>query len=90
MDPEKVSEQKLYYGALAGIVGSVEDPYSVFFEPKVSEEFENEISGNFEGIGAEIGIRNNRLISKANTNISIVLFLWFLCRTHQQSNCSQG
>ncbi len=61
VDPEKVSEQKLYYGALAGIIGSVEDPYSVFFEPKVSEEFENEISGNFEGIGAEIGIRNNRL-----------------------------
>ncbi len=61
VDPEKVTGQKLYYGALQGLVGSVEDPYSVFFEPKVSEKFENEISGSFEGIGAEIGIRNNRL-----------------------------
>lgn len=61
VDSEKVSDEKLYYGALEGIVGAVDDPYSVFFEPVSSEQFQDEISGNLEGIGAEIGIRNNEL-----------------------------
>lgn len=61
VDPQKVTDEKLYYGALAGIVSSVNDPYSVFLEPESSEEFQDEISGNFQGIGAEIGIRNDQI-----------------------------
>lgn len=61
VDAQKVTDEKLYYGALAGIVSSVNDPYSVFLEPELSEEFQDEISGNFQGIGAEIGIRNDQI-----------------------------
>ena len=56
-----VPETQLFYGALRGLVASLEDPYSVFLEPELSEEFEQELSGNFEGIGAEIGIKNDQL-----------------------------
>ena len=56
-----VSDTQLFYGALSGLVGSLDDPYSVFLEPDVSEKFQAELSGSFEGIGAEIGLRQDRL-----------------------------
>ncbi|HRY63432.1 MAG TPA: S41 family peptidase [Patescibacteria group bacterium] len=56
-----VGETKLFYGALAGLVASLEDPYSSFMEPQIATEFQEGLAGKFEGIGAEIGIRNDVL-----------------------------
>lgn len=56
-----ITETQLFYGALSGVVNSLGDPYSVYFDPEISERFAQELSGSFEGIGAEIGIRDNRL-----------------------------
>lgn len=56
-----VADTKLFYGAISGMVSSLDDPYSVFFDPQISSKFEEELSGSFEGIGAEIGIRDNHL-----------------------------
>lgn len=56
-----VADPKLFYGSLAGLVAALDDPYSVFLEPQTADSFTNELSGKFEGIGAEIGIKNNRL-----------------------------
>jgi len=56
-----VPETQLFYGALAGIVGSLSDPYSVFLDPEISKKFNEELSGNFEGIGAEIGLKDDIL-----------------------------
>lgn len=58
---DEVSDERLFYGALQGMVGSLGDPYSVFLEPTTSAQFQQDLSGSFEGIGAEIGIRNDRL-----------------------------
>lgn len=60
--------QKLLYGAIQGMVNSVGDPYTVFFEPKQSKKFQEEISGSFGGIGIEIGKRNNVLTVIAPIN----------------------
>ena len=57
-----VPETKLFYGALAGIVASLDDPYSVFLQPEISEKFAEELSGSFQGIGAEIGMKQNQLV----------------------------
>ena len=46
-----VPDIKLYYGALAGLVAGVGDPYTVFLDPKVAKEFNTDLSGSFEGIG---------------------------------------
>ncbi len=56
-----VGETKMLYGAMSGLVNSLEDPYSVFLPPEPAKEFSDDLSGKFEGIGAEIGIRNNLL-----------------------------
>lgn len=58
---QPVDEQQLLYGAMRGLVQSVNDPYSLFFTPEQTEEFEDTINGTFTGIGAEIAIKNEQL-----------------------------
>ncbi len=56
-----VSEVNLFYGAMEGLLESLDDPYSVFFDPEEAEDFMESLSGSFEGIGAEIGIKDDQL-----------------------------
>ncbi|MDH3324454.1 MAG: S41 family peptidase, partial [Candidatus Peregrinibacteria bacterium] len=58
-DQMKVLDQ--VYGATKGMVDSLEDPYTVFMTPEETAKFEESISGEFEGIGAEIAIKNDQL-----------------------------
>jgi len=58
---QPVDQTKMFYGAISGIVSSLGDPYSIFLDPQMSQEFQKELSGKFEGIGAEIGFKNNYL-----------------------------
>ncbi len=60
-DRKEVLDTEMFYGALAGLVASLGDPYSVFLNPEVNDEFTEELNGRFEGIGAEIGIRQKQL-----------------------------
>jgi len=61
VDKDAVTDQDLYYGALEGIVGALDDPYSVFFDPEFAKSFNEDLAGTFHGIGAEIGIRDGVL-----------------------------
>jgi|SRR3989344_339875 len=58
---DKITDQEKIYGAISGLVGSLEDPYSVFFNPDEAKSFEEEIAGNFTGIGMEVGIKDKIL-----------------------------
>ncbi|MFA5020960.1 MAG: S41 family peptidase, partial [Patescibacteria group bacterium] len=59
---QNIPDTKLFYGSLQGMVASLGDPYSVFLTPTDATEFQADLSGNFEGIGAEIAVKNNILI----------------------------
>ncbi|HTK60566.1 MAG TPA: S41 family peptidase [Candidatus Baltobacteraceae bacterium] len=59
---QPVDERKMFYGALEGMVASLGDPHSVFMEPVATQEFAQELSGKFEGIGAEIGEKKGSLV----------------------------
>jgi len=61
VDQADINEKEMFYGALRGLVASVDDPYTVFMDPLLSKEFEDDLAGTFEGIGAEIGIRDQIL-----------------------------
>ena len=61
VDKSKLNDKEMFYGALKGLVASVDDPYTVYMEPKVAQEFADDLAGTFEGIGAEIGMRNEIL-----------------------------
>lgn len=57
-----VPDTKLFYGSLQGLVASLGDPYSVFMTPTDATQFQDDLKGSFEGIGAEIAVKNNQLI----------------------------
>lgn len=57
----QLDNQELIYGATAGLVNSLKDPYSIFFTPKEAKIFKEELSGTIEGVGMEIGIKDNQL-----------------------------
>ena len=59
---QPVDEVDLFYGAISGLVRGLGDEYSVYFPPVEAEEFAEDITGKFEGIGAEIATRNDQLI----------------------------
>ncbi|MDR3519938.1 MAG: S41 family peptidase [Candidatus Pacebacteria bacterium] len=56
-----VSDQDKVYGAISGLVGSLNDPYSEFFPPAEATSFEDQIAGNFDGIGMEVGSKDGVL-----------------------------
>lgn len=60
-DAEEVDSEKRIRGAIAGLVESLDDPYSVYFDPEETKEFKEEISGNFIGVGMEVGIKDGIL-----------------------------
>lgn len=59
---QPTEDKEMLYGSIQGLVASLGDPHSVFFPPKAAEDFSKDLSGELEGIGAEIGIKNNLLI----------------------------
>lgn len=58
---QPIDDKQLFYGALRGLATSVDDPYTTFFEPKDAESFEQDLKGEFSGIGAEIGMKNSQI-----------------------------
>lgn len=57
-----LDQQKLLHGAIAGMVSAAEDPYTVFFDPEQAEQFASELQGAFDGIGAELGLKDNQMV----------------------------
>lgn len=57
----RVDDQQRVWGAITGMVASLGDPYTIFFPPVETKSFNEEIAGNFEGVGMEVGIRDNVL-----------------------------
>lgn len=62
IDGAKATEKNLIYGAISGLARSFKDPYTVFFPPPEAKKFEQDVSGSFGGIGAEIGMKDNQLV----------------------------
>lgn len=50
--------EKLYYGAVEGMIRASGDPYTVFSDPQATKQFEEALSGSFSGVGIEIGLQN--------------------------------
>lgn len=61
VDSSKLDRQKLVYGAISGLVKAVGDPHTEFMPPAQAQQFQQDIKGSFDGIGAEIGIRKGIL-----------------------------
>lgn len=62
IDKKKIDPQKMFYGAIKGMVSSLEDPYTFFLTPDENNETKKDLGGKFEGIGAQLGLKYNRIV----------------------------
>jgi carboxyl-terminal processing protease len=46
-------------GAISGMLGSVDDPYTVYLTQKENQRFREDIQGEFSGIGIEIALKDS-------------------------------
>ena len=61
----KLDSAKLQDGLQKGLVDAAGDPYTVFLSQKEAEEFNSDLNGEFSGIGAELGKRDQKLVVMA-------------------------
>lgn len=54
--------QKMVYGAIKGMMDSLGDPYSQFMEPESNKMLLEDLSGQIQGIGAEITEKDGKII----------------------------
>jgi carboxyl-terminal processing protease len=70
-----VDQNSLVHGAIKGMVDSLDDPYSAFLTPDQYRAGLQDLSGQFEGIGAEIGTRDAKGKSSDCTTLGTDCFL---------------
>jgi len=58
---EQVSDSAMFYGSMSGLVSSLKDPHSAFFDPETAAMMRSDMAGSFCGIGAEVGLKDERL-----------------------------
>ncbi|HMP67168.1 MAG TPA: S41 family peptidase [Candidatus Paceibacterota bacterium] len=58
----KISDQEKIFGAIKGMVNSLNDPYTQFLTPEENKKFEDSIQGEFFGVGMEIGVKEKMIV----------------------------
>lgn len=59
---ESISNEEKIYGAIVGMVDALGDPYTRFLPPEDNKDFAESISGNFSGVGMEIGKKDGLIV----------------------------
>ena len=67
-DKSKLDPEKMINGAISGMLGSLEDPFTVYLPPVQNENFKQGLAGQFQGIGAELGLKDQRITVIAPLN----------------------
>lgn len=62
VDHDALDDQNMVYGAIKGMVQSINDPFTVFMTPDESEQFSVSLEGHLEGIGAELTIQDKSIV----------------------------
>ena len=62
VDQKKIDPTKMFYGAIKGMVASLGDPYTFFLTPEENKDAKADLGGKFTGIGAQLGLKDNKII----------------------------
>jgi carboxyl-terminal processing protease len=61
LDPEKVDPEKMVYGAIEGMTAALGDPYTVFLPPTDNKAAKEDLNGEFDGVGIQLGYKQGTL-----------------------------
>ncbi len=61
VDSDEINEEDIVHGAIRGMLDSLGDPHTSFFDQEESKRFLDDVSGYYEGVGMEVGIRNGEI-----------------------------
>ncbi|MDP3733143.1 MAG: PDZ domain-containing protein, partial [Candidatus Daviesbacteria bacterium] len=63
LDKSALDQNKLYYGAISGMVSAVGDPYTFFLPPEAQKSSKEELNGTFEGVGIQLGFNADKRLA---------------------------
>lgn len=58
---DKLKAEDMVYGAIAGMTSAVGDPYTVFLPPDTKQRLTEDLQGEFDGVGIQLGYIDNQL-----------------------------
>lgn len=61
VDKKALDPKKMIEGAIAGMVSSLGDPYTVYLPPTQNKDAKADLAGEFGGVGIQLGYKNNVL-----------------------------
>lgn len=60
-DVSKLDANKMVYGAIQGMTNAVEDPYTLFLPPETKKRLDEDLQGEFSGVGIQLGYMDGQL-----------------------------
>jgi carboxyl-terminal processing protease len=60
-DQQKLDPQKMVNGAISGMVASIKDPWTVYLPPEDNQMAKDDLNGEFEGVGIQLGYKDEKL-----------------------------
>jgi len=61
LERDKMDDKTMTYGAISGMVGALGDPYTVFLAPKENKSSNDDLMGEFGGVGIQLGYKDKNL-----------------------------
>ena len=68
IDKKALDQNQMVLGAIQGMVASLGDPYTAFLKPSENKELKEDLNGSFEGVGIQLGYKENQLAVIAPLN----------------------
>lgn len=61
LDPDKLNDREMEYGAIKGLVDSASDPYTMYLPPEDNKSSQQDLAGEFGGVGISLGYKDKTL-----------------------------
>lgn len=61
LDKSAIDSKKMVYGAISGMTAALDDPYTSFFPPTENTRSKEDLSGEFSGVGIQLGFVDKTL-----------------------------
>lgn len=61
LDKKMLDPKKMVYGAISGMTAALDDPYTSFFPPTENKRSKEDLSGEFSGVGIQLGFVDKTL-----------------------------